>query len=363
MAQQTKDPEAPTTVRKVKAGHASQPRVMEVKTDPTDLVPWDLDTTFSVMGGRYPRLEALDKATGRAKYTYDISLPGMLWARMLRAPMPAADILGIDASRAEALPGVKAVWTTDARRVRFAGQDIAAVAAVSQEIAEDAARLIQVRYQPLPFVTDMQTAMKDGAPLVFEKNELPEEPENEPDARRKGNLVGPNVSPRGKRGDLAKGLAEAEVVHEGTYTLPVHTHCCLETHGVVARWEGERLTVWASTQGVFAVRNGLADALKVDRKNVTVLTEHMGGGFGSKLGPSATGSAFAVVACKLARQAGAPVKLMLGRQEEQVCTGNAPSAQMTVRIGARRDGTFTAIHFRSFGSAGVADGAGFGGPA
>jgi xanthine dehydrogenase YagR molybdenum-binding subunit len=176
-------------------------------------------------------------------------------------------------------------------------------------------------------------------------------------------VVGPKTDPRGVRGDVDKGFAEAEASVDATYYIPVHTHAPLETHGVVARWEGDQLTIWASTQGVFSVRNGVAEALGIDRKNVIVLTEHMGGGFGSKLGPSATGSAFAVIAPKLAKLAGAPVKLMLDRHEEHLCTGNAPSALMTVRIGAKKDGTFTAIHHRSFGSAGIADGAGTGGPA
>jgi xanthine dehydrogenase YagR molybdenum-binding subunit len=143
----------------------------------------------------------------------------------------------------------------------------------------------------------------------------------------------------------------------------VHTHSCLETHGVVAAWEGEQLTVYASTQAIFAVREGIAEALGIDRKNVRVICEHMGGGFGSKLGPSATGSAFSVVACRLARQAGAPVKLMLDRRQEHLCTGNAPSALMTVKVGAKKDGTLTAVHYQSWGSAGVAGGAGTAGPA
>jgi xanthine dehydrogenase YagR molybdenum-binding subunit len=131
---------------------------------------------------------------------------------------------------------------------------------------------------------------------------------------------------------------------------------------VVAHWEGEQLTVYASTQGVYAVREGLAEALEIDRKNVRVICEHMGGGFGSKLGPSATGSAFAMVACKLAKKAGAPVKLMLDRHQEQLCTGNAPSARITVKIGAEKDGTLTAVEYTSYGSAGVAGGAGTAGP-
>jgi len=260
---------------------------------------------------------------------------------------------------------VKAVWTTDAKLVRFAGQDIAAVAAVSQEIAEDAARLVDVQYEEAPFVTDLEGAMAPKAPLVYAEGEAPAPP----NAPRKGNVTGPlppaaaGGARGGSRGDVEKGFAEADIVHEATYHLAVHTHATLETHGVVAHWEGDRLTVYTSTQGVFMVRAGLAEALGLDRKNVRVITEHMGGGFGSKTMPSAVGSAFAIAACRLAKKAGAPVKLMLDRREEQFCTGNAPGALMTVRLGAKADGALTAIHFRSHGEGGIGPSSRTGGPA
>ena len=268
----------------------------------------------------------------------------MLWAKMVRASVPAGQIVKIDTSKAEALPGVKAVWTSEGRSVRFAGQDVAAVAAVWPEVAEDAARLVQVTYDEAPFVTDLEKAMADDAPLVYEPDKVP----GPKDVPRKGNVVGPS-SPRrgGNRGDVEKGFTEAAVTVQQTYSIPTHTHSPLETHGVIARWDGDHLTVWASTQGVFTVRDGMAEALGIDRKNVNVITEHMGGGFGSKLAPSATGTAFAVVACKLAKQAGAPVKLMLDRHEEHLCTGNAPSALMKVKLGAKKDGTLTAALYLS----------------
>ena len=118
--------------------------------------------------------------TGRAKYTYDVRLPGMLWAKMVRAPIPAGKIVRIDTAKAERLTGVKAVWTTDAQLVRFAGQDIAAVAAVSQEIAEDAARLVDVQYEETPFVTDLEEAMAPNAPLVYRGGAGPRAPERPP---------------------------------------------------------------------------------------------------------------------------------------------------------------------------------------
>jgi xanthine dehydrogenase YagR molybdenum-binding subunit len=359
MAQEEKAKQ-PTVTFTAKAGLPSAPQTMEVHAGVGDIPPWDLDSwpRFEQMGKHRPRLEGPLKVTGRARYTHDVKLPGMLYGRMIGASVPAGEIVAIDTKQAEALPGVKAVWTADSKLVRFAGQDVAALAAVSPEIAEDAARLVRVTYKQKPFTTELREAMQEGAPLVFGEGENPAGK----DVPLKGNVAGPS-SRRRSRGDVSKGLAEAEVVHEATYYCPVHTHSPLETHGVVAAWEGDQLTVYASTQGIFSVREGLAEALGIDRKNVRVICDHMGGGFGSKLGPSATGSAFAVAACRLAKQAGAPVKLMLDRHQEQLSTGNGPSALITVKIGAKKDGTLTAVHYTSYGSAGVATGAGTAGPA
>lgn len=366
MAQQApKAPEAPTVKYTVKAGLPSAPTTLEVNAAEGDLKPWDLDSKLRIVKSRQPRLEGPQKVTGRAKYTFDLNVPGMLWAKMIRAEIPAAEILRIDTSAAEALAGVKAVWTTEASIVRFAGQDIAAVAATTPEIAADAARLVKVTYSPRPFVVDLERAMAEGSPRVYGDSEVPA-PNNAP---RKGNVVGP-IPPRDRpgapptnRGDVDKALLASPAVVDATYSVPVHTHAALETHGVLVKWDGEQLTLYASTQAIAGVRDGVAEALQIDAKNVTVITEHMGGGFGSKLAPSATGSAFAMIAARLAKQAGAPVKLMLDRHEEHLCTGNAPSARITVKIGADREGNFQALHYRSFGSGGVASGAGTGGPA
>jgi xanthine dehydrogenase YagR molybdenum-binding subunit len=361
MAQQEDKAKEPTVTFDVKAGFPSDPKPMEVHAQVGDIRPWDADSWagFEQMGKPRPRAEGPLKVTGRARYTYDIKLPGMLYGRMIGAAIPAGEVLAIDTSKAEALPGVKAVWIAESRVVRFAGQDVAAVAAVSPEVAEDAARLVEIKYKEKPFAYELREAMQEGAPLVYELDKSPAGR----DVPVKGNVAGPIGGRRGgDRGDVEKGFAEAEVVHEATYYCPVHTHSCLETHGVVASWEGDQLTVHASTQGLFSVREGIAEALGLDRKNVRVICEHMGGGFGSKLGPSATGSAFAMVACRLAKQAGAPVKLMLDRKQEQLCTGNAPSALMTVKVGAKKDGTITAVHYTSYGSAGVAGGASTAGP-
>lgn len=351
-------PPIPTVKMKAKAGFEGHAVEMDINPAVGDLKPWDLDTKFDRMKGRYPRIEGPLKVTGAAKYTYDIKLPGMLWGRMVASSVPHAEITKIDTSKAEALPGVKAVWTTDSRTVRFAGQDVAAVAATTPEIAMDAARLIQVTYNEKPFVTDLEKAMEAGAAPVYSPEQVP----GSPTIPRNGNILGPQVGRNLRRGDIVAGLAEADVSFEGTYRVHVHTHAPLETHGVIATWEGDELTIYASTQGVFTVKEGVSEALGIPRTKVRVITEHMGGGFGSKLAPSATGSQFAVVACRLAKLAGAPVKLMLDRKQEHLCAGNAPSALITVNIGAKKDGTFTAIHHRSFGSAGITAGAGTAAP-
>ena len=353
MAQEEKAKE-PTVTFQAKAGFPADPQPMEVHAAVGDIKPWDADSwaQFEQMGKPRPRAEGPLKVTGKAKYTYDVKLPGMLYGRMIGAEIAAGEIVSIDTSKAEALPGVKAVWTADSRVVRFAGQDVAAVAAVSPEVAMDAARLVKVTYKERPFTHELRAAMKADAPLVYDLDRSPVGR----DVPRRGNVAGPTGGQAG-RGDVEKGFAEAEVVHEATYYCPVHTHSCLETHGIVASWEGDQLTVYASTQGIFAVREGLAEALGIDRKNVRVICEHMGGGFGSKAYPSATGSAFALAACKMAKRAGAPVKLMLDRKQEQLCTGNAPSALMTVKVGAKEDGTLTAVHYVCYGSGGVTTGA------
>ncbi len=175
----------------VKVGPVDEPVTLEVHPAAGDLRPWDNDSRLRRVAGRYPRLEAPEKVTGRARYTYDVRLPGMLWAKMVRAPIPAGTILRIDTSKAERLPGVKAVWTTDARMVRFAGQDIAAVAAVSPELAEDAARLVDVQYAEAPFVTTLEEAMAPQAPLVYPEGQLPAPPT----APRQGNVTGPVSAP------------------------------------------------------------------------------------------------------------------------------------------------------------------------
>ena len=156
MAQE--DAEEPSVTFEAKAGLPADPTTMEVHAAVGDLAPWDLDSlkTFQHVNKGHTRFEGPLKVTGRAKYTHDIKLPGMLYGRMIGAAVPAGTIVSVDTSRAEALPGVKAAWIADTKKVRFAGQDVAAVAAVSPEVAEDAARLVDVVYQEKPFSHELR---------------------------------------------------------------------------------------------------------------------------------------------------------------------------------------------------------------
>jgi xanthine dehydrogenase YagR molybdenum-binding subunit len=324
------------------------------------------------------RYDGAAKASGRGKYTADIHLPGMLYAYMLGANVPHGRIQSVDTSAAERYPGVKAVYVIehdyggsaelrDPKEekpsryplVRYAGQPIAAVAATSQAIAEDATKLIQVKYDPMPFVVNRVDARQPDAPLVFPG---PADAAGSAgggggpkDVPQTGNVHGPEKK---TKGDIEAGFKEADVVVESEYFTQVQTHSALETHGFVADWKPDELTIYASTQGTASVRDEFAEVFKLPKSKIRVITEYMGGGFGAKFGAGNEG----VVAANLSRKAGAPVRLMLDRRQEHIVS-NRPDSHQKLRIGAKRDGTLTAIELISYGTAGVGTGAGTAGPA
>jgi xanthine dehydrogenase YagR molybdenum-binding subunit len=303
-------------------------------TEEPPLPAWSAETNLATVGQRHPRVEGAEKVTGRARYTSDIRLPGQLYVRVLRSPHPHARVIRVDTSHAASLPGVRAVlsresapdidWYQESKlfddTVRFVGDEVAAVAADSEEIAEDALRLIEVEYEPLPFVANLAAAMQPGAPKIY------------PD----GNVSGEKQE---ERGDPDAGFAEAAVIVEATYTTQTNLHNCLEPHGTTAMWEGDRLTLWDSTQSIFEVREQVARKLQLPEDHVRVIKQHMGGGFGSKQVPWKQ----AVIAALLARQAQRPVQLMLDREAENLAAGNRNATIQHVRIGAKQDGTLTAI--------------------
>jgi xanthine dehydrogenase YagR molybdenum-binding subunit len=342
--------------------------------------PLPENAKLKAIGRSIPRLDGVQKVTGRARYTFDIQLPGMLYARQVISSVPHARVKSIDTSAAERYPGVRAVHVLDRIRglarlrdpkaeagerypvIRYAGQPIAAVAAESPHAAEAGARLVRVEYEVLPSVSVLDAAMKPNAPRVYPGPT--EQPATAggggapPGLPQNGNIRGPDKGGRfgGPRGDVKRGLAEAEVVVEGEYRTQVQTHVPMETHGIVADWREEGLTLYASTQFTTSVREEAAEVLGLPKSKVRVISDFTGGGFGAKYG---IGN-FGVLAANLSRKAGAPVRLMLGRREEHVQVGNRPSSIQRLSIGARRDGMLTAIKLESYGTGGVAGGAGVG---
>jgi xanthine dehydrogenase YagR molybdenum-binding subunit len=352
-----------------------QRKEREVPADePPPLAP---NAELTYIGKPTPRYDGPAKVMGKGKYTADVHLPGMLYARMVSATIPHGRIVSIDTSEAEKVPGVRAVHVIehvynvaelrDPKQelpsrypvIRYAGQPVAGVAATSQQIADDAAKLVRVQYDSMPFVVDRAAARDDDAPVVFPG---PADAAGSAgggggpkDVPQKGNVHGPQ---RKQVGDAEKGFTEAEVIVEGEYFTQVQTHSALETHGFVVDWKPEEVTVYASTQGTSSVRNEFADVFKLPKSQVRVITEFMGGGFGAKFGAGNEG----VVAANLSKKANAPVKLMLDRKQEHIVC-NRPDSHQKLKIGAKRDGTLTAIQLTSYGTAGVGTGAGTAGPA
>ena len=308
------------------------------------MASWGEASESRLIGKRIPRLSGKDKVTGKAKYTFDINRPGMLYGRILRSEVARANVVGLDLNDAEAMPGVRAVLPLIevGRQIRYQGQEIAAVAAETDDIAKDAIRRIRVDLEELPHVVTEEDAMRENAPQIRDD--------------WAGNQSEPNVR---EEGDINAGFEQAAVEVEATYHTPVQTHVCLETHGHVAEWENdENLIVWASTQGVFGVRNDLAGRFNLPANQVRVITEHMGGGFGSKFGPGVEGR----TAVELARLTGRPVKLMLTRKAEHLVAGNRPSMTQHVRAGATSDGRIIAYDMKGYGTGGISSGAGFQAP-
>ena len=347
---------------RIRVGFEGDFQFREIEIEGGDPAPWDPSQKFSIVGTRQPRLDGKAKATGEAKYSIDVRLPGMLYGRILRCPLPAATVKSLDLSAIRRMPGVRAALALaePGEKLRFAGQEVAAVAAETPDQADDALAAIRVAYDPRPFVVDLDAARKPGAPLVFEgktetKTSGGDVESGGKNLARNGNVLGPRST---NKGDVDAGFKKADAVVEATYDTQVQTHSALETHGLVARWEGEELTVWASTQGIFDMRDELAETLKIPVSKVRVITEYMGGGFGAKFGPRVEGLA----AAKLAREAGAPVKLFLDRKEEQLASGNRPSARQTVKAGATKDGKLTALQLIVYGNGGTNGGTGTSGP-
>lgn len=304
--------------------------------------------TTSPVGKSVPRIDAMAKAYGEAKYVFDMALPGMLVGKMLRSPHAHAKILKIDTSKAEKLSGVKAVITAqdtlkikfgsneyffpytvdqlplESEKVRYIGDEIAAVAAVDEETAEKALSLIKVDYEVLPAVFDAVEAMKPGAPQIHTSmNNI-------------GVMLPVNY------GNPDKALAESDYVREDIFTLQSAAHCALEPHVSLGQYEiaTNKITLWTSTQAPFKVREAMAKTLKMEAADIRVIKLNVGGGFGGKLEMLPMDFS----ACLLSKKSGGfPVKITCSRAEEFSFTRRKHPMIYKLKSGVKRDGTLMAI--------------------
>jgi len=305
------------------------------------------------IGKRTVRPDGADKVTGRAAFAADSAMPGMIWGKILRSPHPHARIRAIDTSQAEAVPGVKAVATSrdfvafpadepvilgiqDMRwmsrnimareKVLFPGHPVAAVAATTAEIAEKACKLIAVDYEILPWVIEIEDALKTGAPVLHDHLRFDGKPSN---------IAGKLEH---KRGDVVEGFARADIVVERSFTTrPVHQgyiepHACL----VSVAADG-KATIWSSSQGQFMVRAMTSAVTGLPQSDIRAIPAEIGGGFGGK-----TIVYLEPVATVLARKSGRPVKMVMTRDEVMRATGPTSASRSTVKIGAMRDGRIIA---------------------
>ena len=312
------------------------------------------------IGTRPIRPDGVDKVTGKARFGADFSLPGMLHGKVLRSPHPHALLKSIDISKAAALPGVKSIVTRDdfndmpsefvpagemlvnyrdivrnvmaREKVLYDGHAVAAVAATSNTIARRALKLIDVKYEILPHVIDVEEAMKPDAPLLHDDlftvgiEPVPEKPSN----------VAKRVE--FSLGDLEKGFSESDVtVERSFYTAPVHQGY-IEPHACVASVSADGLAeLWCTTQGHYVVRGHCARMLGMDISKLKVTASEIGGGFGGK-----TVVYLEPVALALSHKAGSPVKMVMSREEVFRASGPTSGAHIWVKMGAKKDGTITA---------------------
>lgn len=282
-----------------------------------------------LIGKPTSRRDGLEKSSGKAKYSSDLKPPGMLFGALLTSPYAHARITSIDTGEAEHMDGVKAVRviTKAGQEVQWEGAEIAAVAAVTEELANDAVRKIKVQYEVLPHLVREDDLSKAG---------------------NRAKAAGEQVT-----GDPDKAFQEADAVSEGDYGIPVITHCCLEPHGNIVQMQGDRVNLWPSTQNVSGIGGNLAKSLEVPIANVHTRMQFIGGGFGSKFDSDRWG----VEAGLLSKAAGGqPVKLFLDRATELQMAGNRPSAFARIKVAARKDGTITAWDSKSWATGGMAGG-------
>src|SRR3989440_1157618 len=316
-------------------------QMVEIEVDDVAGPGWGPNDKHTLLNHRMTRVDGPLKVSGAAHYTYDIRLPNMLYGRVVRCPYAHAKIKRFDSSAASRMPGVKAIIQAPLEEFRFAGSPVAAVAATTPELAQDAARAIVIEYEKLPHVVTPDAAIKPNAPRVL--------PTEGPGGEE-------NLTQKGKNGELPKveaAFATCDAIVEAEYRTPRLHHCCLETHGMVVDFSGgDSATIYATTQGTFTIPGDAARELGLPQSAVTATVQHMGGGFGSKFGIGIEG----MLACRLSKQTKSPVKLMLNRYDEFVMAGNRSGSWQKIKAGANKDGTLVALRATQYRLGGVGQG-------
>ena len=322
-------------------------KLAEVPVNPKG--PWPVNDKLKIIGKSVSRIDGYDKVSGTALYTFDINLPRMAHARILRSSIPHGKIKNIDTSKAEDLPGVLGIlssknapdiqWFKTSslfdKHVRYEGDEVACVVAESEAIALRAMKMIRVDYEDLPFTVDAKEAMAANAPKIYDN----------------GNIEGGKPFEYA-RGNVDDAFAQADAIVEETFDTQVAIHNPTEVHCSVVNWDGDDLTVWDSTQAIYGVRDTVAETLKMPASKVRVIKKYMGGGFGSKL----DAGKYTVMAAILARQIGRPIKIVVDRKEMNLAVGNRPDSVQRLKLAAKNDGTLTAISHYSYGAIGGYEG-------
>lgn len=292
---------------------------------------WPPMATRTVMGQPISRIDGTEKSSGKAKYSSDRNLPGMLQAVMLSSPYAHAKITSLDVSEAKKSKGVKSVrvWQEAGAELQWQHQPILAVAATTEELAKDALKKVKIEYEVLPhFVKESDLNLAERM--------------------KRTKAAGEKIE-----GDPDEEMKKAEATVEGQYGIPVITHCCLEPHGGIVQWQPGKINYWPSTQNVSAVGGDLSKALEVPVSQIDVMMDHIGGGFGSKFPADEWG----VEAARMSKEAGGvPVKLFLDRAQELTIAGTRPSFYAKIKVGGKKDGTITAWDSMSWATGGFGGG-------
>jgi xanthine dehydrogenase YagR molybdenum-binding subunit len=316
-----------------KAGYDGVERELTVEIHESDAAPWGLDARLALVGGSHPRPDGPAKATGAARYTYDVARPRTAVAGSLLSPFAHARLAAADEAAARAVPGVLDVRVQPGKELRHAGEACAVVVAETERALKDGLRALAARFAPLPAAVTTEDAMRPGAPTV-------EGSSNVVIDDRRGRQGNPEAA--------AKALADSEIRVEAEYRTQIQTHSALEPHGSLSDPGAEGgPTIWASTQATGSFR-GLGRPLSGEDRPARVIVEHMGGGFGAKFGPLPGDQAAADAARRLQR----PVRYMCTRREEHLIGGNRPDSIQRLKLGGTKDGRITALVAETFGTAG-----------